>query len=57
MVKDLGMSDRVGLRTFENNPNALIKSGDALGQTTKEAIDGEIRRMLQVRLLFSCVFN
>ncbi|RXG52934.1 ATP-dependent zinc metalloprotease YME1-like protein [Armadillidium vulgare] len=47
MVKDLGMSDKVGLRTFESNSNALLKPGDSLGQSTKEAIDGEIKRILQ----------
>lgn len=48
MVKDVGMSDKVGLRTFENNSNQLLKAGDSLSQTTKEAIDAEIKRILQV---------
>lgn len=47
MVKDLGMSDRVGLRTFEDNTGQLINTGDSLGQSTKEAIDMEIKRLLQ----------
>lgn len=47
MVKDLGMSDRVGLRTFEDGSNQLIGTGDALGQSTKEAIDIEIKKLLQ----------
>lgn len=46
MVKDLGMSDVVGLRTFEDNSNQLI-STDSLGHSTKEAIDTEIRKLLQ----------
>ncbi|KAG0702224.1 ATP-dependent zinc metalloprotease YME1 [Chionoecetes opilio] len=50
MVKDLGMSDRVGLRTFDDNTGQLINTGEALGQSTKEAIDGEIKRLLQVRV-------
>ncbi|KAA0203959.1 hypothetical protein HAZT_HAZT003896 [Hyalella azteca] len=47
MVKDLGMSDRVGLRTFEDNSGQLIGSGDSLSTSTKEAIDAEIKRLLQ----------
>ncbi|KAK7086991.1 ATP-dependent zinc metalloprotease yme1l1 [Halocaridina rubra] len=47
MVKDLGMSDNVGLRTFEDNSNQLISTGDSLGHTTKEAIDSEIKKLLQ----------
>ncbi|KAK3858124.1 hypothetical protein Pcinc_018365 [Petrolisthes cinctipes] len=47
MVKDLGMSDRVGLRTFEDGSNQLIGTGDSLGQSTKEAIDLEIKKLLQ----------
>lgn len=51
MVKDLGMSDRVGLRTFEDNSGQIINTGDSLGQSTKEAIDTEIKRLLQVSQL------
>nr|XP_045614044.1 ATP-dependent zinc metalloprotease YME1L-like [Procambarus clarkii] len=47
MVKDLGMSERVGFRTFEDNSGQLISTGDSLGQSTKEAIDLEIKRLLQ----------
>lgn len=47
MVKDLGMSDKVGLRTFEDNSGQLISTGDSLGQSTKENIDFEIKRLLQ----------
>ncbi|ROT83780.1 putative ATP-dependent zinc metalloprotease YME1-like [Penaeus vannamei] len=47
MVKDLGMSDRVGLRTFEDNSGQLISTGDSLGQSTKESIDHEIKKLLQ----------
>lgn len=48
MVKDFGMSDRVGLRTFEDNSGQLIGGGDSLSTSTKEAIDAEIKRLLQV---------
>ncbi|KAF2367097.1 Peptidase FtsH [Trinorchestia longiramus] len=47
MVKDFGMSDRVGLRTFEDTSGQLIGSGDSLSISTKEAIDAEIKRLLQ----------
>ncbi|KAK8379796.1 hypothetical protein O3P69_019648 [Scylla paramamosain] len=47
MVKDLGMSDKVGLRTFEDNSGQLISTGESLGHSTKEAIDSEIKRLLQ----------
>lgn len=47
MVKDLGMSDIVGLRTFEDNSSQLISTGDSLGHSTKEAIDTEIKKLLQ----------
>ncbi|XP_045128695.1 ATP-dependent zinc metalloprotease YME1L-like [Portunus trituberculatus] len=47
MVKDLGMSDKVGLRTFEDNAGQLISTGESLGHSTKEAIDSEIKRLLQ----------
>lgn len=48
MVKDFGMSDRVGLRTFEDTSGQLLGGSDVLGTTTKEAIDAEIKRLLQV---------
>lgn len=47
MVKDYGMSDKVGLRTFEDHSGQLIGGGsDALSTSTKEAIDAEIKRLL-----------
>lgn len=49
MVKQFGMSDRVGLRDFTVNENqslGLIKINDNSPQTN-EAIDQEISRLLQ----------
>ncbi|XP_076062132.1 ATP-dependent zinc metalloprotease YME1L [Oratosquilla oratoria] len=46
MVKDYGMSDKVGLRTFEDTSGQLLGSSDVLGHTTKEAIDAEINKLL-----------
>ena len=59
MVKDLGMSDIVGLRTFEDNSSQLISTGDSLGHSTKEAIDTEIKKLLQVSVDLSsfCVIS
>jgi len=45
MVKLWGMSEKVGVRTFEDDSNPLIVVND-LGQTTTEAIDSEIKRLL-----------
>lgn len=44
MVKDWGMSDKVGLRTIES-PKGL-GSGESLGPNTIEAVDAEIKRIL-----------
>ena len=49
MVKDFSMSDRVGLRTFEEGGGQLLGGpGDSLGVSTKENIDEEISRLLNV---------
>ncbi|CAD6998577.1 ATP-dependent zinc metalloprotease YME1 homolog isoform X2 [Ceratitis capitata] len=44
MVKDWGMSDKVGLRTFEN-AKGLVAS-ESLGPNTVEVVDAEIKRIL-----------
>lgn len=45
MVKQWGMSDRVGVRTFDDDKNSLIIVSD-LSSSTTEAIDTEIKRIL-----------
>lgn len=44
MVKDWGMSEKVGLRTIES-PKGLVSS-EALGPNTIEAVDTEIKKIL-----------
>ncbi|KAH8413790.1 hypothetical protein KR222_008227, partial [Zaprionus bogoriensis] len=44
MVKDWGMSDKVGLRTIESAKG--LGPGDCLGPNTVEAVDAEIKRIL-----------
>ncbi|CAL8109420.1 unnamed protein product [Orchesella dallaii] len=46
MVKEWGMSDKVGLRAIEDNSKSLVSVSD-LGPNTSEQIDQEIRRLLQ----------
>lgn len=46
MVKEWGMSDKVGLRAIEDNSKSLVAVND-LGPNTSEQIDQEIRRLLQ----------
>lgn len=45
MVKEWGMSDKVGLRTVEDSSKALVAVND-LGPQTTELIDAEIKRLL-----------
>lgn len=45
MVKEWGMSDKVGVRTFEEGKNSLIIVSE-LSPSTTEAIDAEIKRIL-----------
>lgn len=45
MVKEWGMSEKVGVRTFDESKNSLIVVSD-LSATTTEAIDSEIKRIL-----------
>lgn len=44
MVKDWGMSERVGLRTMTENTKPF--SGDMLGPATNELVDNEIKKIL-----------
>ncbi|XP_027838943.1 ATP-dependent zinc metalloprotease YME1L isoform X2 [Aphis gossypii] len=46
MVKELGMSDKVGLRTHESHSNELMSFND-LSPATNELIDNEIKRIMQ----------
>lgn len=46
MVKELGMSDKVGLRTHESHSNELMSFND-LSPSTNELIDNEIKRIMQ----------
>ena len=46
MVKQFGMSDRVGLRSIpDSDPETLT---NAISDSTVELIDSEIKRLLQV---------
>jgi len=45
MVKEWGMSEKVGIRTFDDNPSSLVVVNE-IGHTTTEAIDSEIKRIL-----------
>ncbi len=45
MVKKLGMSEKVGLRVFEDNPNGgPLSAASELGPATCELIDSEVNR-------------
>ncbi|RWS08736.1 ATP-dependent zinc metalloprotease YME1-like protein [Dinothrombium tinctorium] len=46
MVKDFGMSEKVGVRTFDEDKNSLIVKNE-LSDNTAEMIDSEIKRLLQ----------
>ena len=50
MVKDWGMSEKVGLRTHEGNNSGLVVVND-LSPSTSDLIDAEIKRILTVSLL------
>jgi len=45
LIKDLGMSDKVGLRTYPSNKGPYGGS-DELAVTTREVIDNEVNRLL-----------
>ncbi|XP_025406784.1 ATP-dependent zinc metalloprotease YME1 homolog isoform X2 [Sipha flava] len=46
MVKELGMSEKVGLRTHESQSNELMSFND-LSPATNELIDNEIKKIMQ----------
>jgi ATP-dependent metalloprotease len=46
MVKEWGMSDKVGLRTFDDSKQSIVPIND-IGQHTTELMDSEIKRLLQ----------
>lgn len=46
MVKEWGMSEKVGFRTIENSNNSLVVVND-LSPETSELIDSEIKRLLE----------
>ena len=49
MVKDWGMSEKVGLRTHDGNTSGLVVVND-LSPSTSDLIDAEIKRILTVSL-------
>lgn len=49
MVRDWGMSEKVGLRTFESNKGAF--ANENLGQTTIESVRTTIKFILLNKLL------
>jgi len=49
MVKEFGMSEKVGLRTHHNRPNELLVFND-LSPATNELIDNEIKKLIQVKM-------
>lgn len=50
MVKELGMSEKVGLRTHEPQSNELM-SFNEFSPSTIELIDSEIKKIMQVNNL------
>jgi ATP-dependent Zn protease len=49
MVKDWGMSEKVGLRTHDGNNSGPVVVND-LSPSTSDLIDSEIKRILTVSL-------
>jgi len=49
MVKELGMSEKVGLRTHDSRSNELMSFND-LSPATNELIDNEIKKLMQVKI-------
>lgn len=49
MVKELGMSEKVGLRTHESQSNELMSVND-LSPALNEIIDIEIKKIMQVKI-------
>lgn len=56
MVKELGMSDKVGLRTHESQSNEIMNFND-LSPATNELIDNEIKRIMQVTIFITKMLN
>jgi len=52
MVKIYGMSEKVGFRSIMENKK-LFGSGNTYAPSTNELIDNEVKRLLQVNLMFS----
>ena len=50
MVKDWGMSEKVGLRTHDGKNNAGLVVVNDLSPSTSDLIDAEIKRILTVSL-------
>ncbi|XP_055596416.1 ATP-dependent zinc metalloprotease YME1L isoform X2 [Uranotaenia lowii] len=46
MVREWGMSEKVGLRTIDTSRGALGGSGEMLGQSTVDSVDTEIKKIL-----------
>lgn len=46
MVKDWGMSEKMGLRTIADGVKSLTGGGEVLGPSTSELIDTEIKRIM-----------
>jgi len=49
MVKEYGMSEKVGVRTHESSHNQLWIYND-ISPATNELIDSEIKKLLQVKI-------
>lgn len=56
MVKELGMSEKVGLRTHESQSNEIMSFND-LSPATNELIDNEIKRIMQVTTHMTIMLN
>jgi len=56
MVKELGMSEKVGLRTHESQTNEIMSFND-LSPATNELIDNEIKRIMQVKTYIAKSLN
>lgn len=49
MVKEWGMSEKAGLRTYDTNETSIVLND--IGHQATEKIDSEIQRLLQVNIL------
>lgn len=48
MVKNFGMSEKVGLRTLRNTETELV-AVNQYGQLVSDQVDTEVKRLVQVR--------